>query len=245
MAALLGGCAPGMAALPGTDLRIGRTEVTRGEYARFAAATGRTPDGPCAALVDGPANRWAVDAARTWRSPGFAQTDRHPVVCVNLADAQAYADWLGRRTGRRLRLPTGDEWELAARAGTTGPRWWGEGEPCRFANVSDASRARAHNAGRPDPARFFACDDRFVETAPVGSFRPNPLGLHDMLGNVWEWTLDAADEPGSHVDRGASWTNSPRYVDAGVKHADRVGARTTVLGFRLVEERGVVRRARN
>ena len=233
---------------------IGRTEVTRGEFARFVTATGWKPDGPCAHLVDGPANTWTPSATRTWRNPGFAQTDRDPVICVDLADAQAYAAWLSRETGRHFRLPSNTEWEYAARAGTTTPRWWDqsrEQSPCKNASVSDLERQNAHNNGTVDAAKFFACDDGHVFTAPVASFRPNPWGLYDVLGNVWEWTGDClnADQIGapgdtsartgdcrSHMDRGGSWTNSPKYVRSAAQHPDLVGARNTVLGFRLVED---------
>lgn len=221
---------------------IGRTEVTRGQFARFVAATGWKPDGPCSYLADGPSNRWVADMAHDWRHPGFDQTDRHPVVCVNLADAQTYAHWLSRETGRRFRLPSNIEWEYAARAGTTAQRWWEarpDLNPCAQANLSDHRRAVAHNNAELDPERFFACDDGHVFTAPVASYRPNPWGLYDMLGNVWEWTTDCLSTDSdcrSHIDRGASWTNSPKYVRAAAQHPDLVEARTTVLGFRLVED---------
>jgi formylglycine-generating enzyme required for sulfatase activity len=158
------------------------------------------------------------------------------VVCVNLADATAYAAWLSRKTGRHFRLPTGDEWEYAARAGTVGRLPW-QGDICHYANVGDVSRARAHNRGVVDPATFMRCDDGHVTTAPVASYRPNAWGLYDMIGNVWEWTTDCdGDNCASHLDRGASWGNSPKYVRVAAKHPDLVGARTSVLGIRIVEE---------
>jgi formylglycine-generating enzyme required for sulfatase activity len=216
---------------------IQRTEVTRGAFARFVSATGWIPGGSCSFLADGPTNRWDSDATHDWRNPGFAQSDAHPVVCVSHAEAQAYAKWLSAKTGRRFRLPSGDEWEYAARAGTTGQRWWGEAPPCAFANVADRARAAAHNRGIVDPQRFFDCDDGHVHTAPVASFLPNRWGLHDMLGNVWEWTSDCAPTGcAAYIDRGASWTNSPRYLRAAARHPDAADARTTVLGFRLVED---------
>ncbi|QGN55857.1 SUMF1/EgtB/PvdO family nonheme iron enzyme [Novosphingobium sp. Gsoil 351] len=233
---------------------IGRTEVTRGQFARFAAETGWKPDGPCSFLPDGIGGRWTADAAHDWRHPGFAQTDDHPVVCVNLADATAYAAWLSRRTGRSFRLPSNTEWEYAARAGIRAAAPWeaSAANPCAFGNLSDRSRAFAHNRGAIDPALYFACDAGFVGTAPVASFQPNAWGLHDVLGNVWEWTLDClnADQSGapqtsaprttgdcrSHIDRGSSWVNSPKYVRFAAQHPDLVEARTSVLGFRLVED---------
>jgi formylglycine-generating enzyme required for sulfatase activity len=236
------------------SFRIARHEVTRGEFARFARETDRSMAGPCSYLADGPANRWESDLAHDWVNPGFDQTDAHPVVCVTIADAKDYAAWLSRKSGRRFRLPSSAEWEYAARAGTTGPYWWGGSAEalCRYANVADASRARAHNRGVIDRAKFVPCDDGHVFTAPVGSFRANPWGLHDVIGNVWEWTLDCAEQrqagaPAdaslrlggdctSRINRGASWTNSPKYVRIAVQHPDLADARTTVLGFRLIEE---------
>ncbi|MDH7973220.1 formylglycine-generating enzyme family protein [Sphingomonas sp. AR_OL41] len=234
---------------------IGRTEVTRGQFAKFAAATGWAPDGPCSFLVDGPPSRWDTDRAHDWQHPGFAQTDAHPVVCVNTTDAEAYAAWLSRKTGRHFRLPSNAEWEYAARAGTVTAVYWGDrpaADACRFANVLDASNARAHNRGVADPVVTFPCNDGYPDTAPVGSFRPNRWGLYDMIGNVWELTLDClnANQVGaptdtrprntgdcaSRIDRGASWTNTRKYVRAAAQHPDLIVARTSVLGFRLVED---------
>ena len=233
---------------------IGKFEVTRGQYAKFVAETKWKTDGPCAVLEDGPNNRWAARDDRGWDSPGFEQTDDHPVVCVNLKDVHAYTGWLSKKTGHRYRLPSGAEWEYAARGGTTTARPWGDrlDGACGYANGSDMSRAMAHNHGDADPERFFQCDDGYVYTAPVGRFKPNAFGLHDTLGNVLEWTGDCVtpDQTGapadtrarrtgdcnSQIDRGGAWNNSPKYVRIAMQHADFVNARNAVLGFRLVRE---------
>ena len=234
---------------------IGRTEVTRGQFAAFVAATGWKPDGPCSFLINGPSSRWSADLAHDWQHPGFMQTDAHPVVCVNSADATAYAAWLSRQTRRHFRLPSNTEWEYAARAGTTTFVYWGGASPsaaCLYANVLDTSSIRVHLQGVAEPDVTFPCDDGYPDTSPVASFRPNRWGLYDMVGNVWELTLDClnatqVDAPtdasprtsgdcASRIDRGASWTNTRKYVRAAAQHPDLVGARTSVLGFRLVEE---------
>ncbi len=95
------------------------------------------------------------------------------VVGVSWNDAQAYADWLSRETHGHYRLPTEAEWEFAARAGSVSSYWWGFG---------------------PEPGRAvcFDCGSQWDNrsTAPVGSFPPNPFGLHDTTGNAMEWVAD-------------------------------------------------------
>lgn len=231
---------------------IATTETTRGQFAQFARETSRPLPTECA-TYNPKEDSWAgvPGNVANWQKPGFAQDDTHPVVCVSFVDATDYAAWLSKKTGHRYRLPSEAEWEYAARAGTSGALPW-TGSICAFANVGDATRAARDNRGVIDPARFVACDDRAAATAPVASYRANPWGLYDMIGNVWEWTLDCDDpaDPGiaptaaprtsgpctSHLDRGASWTNSPKYLRTAARHPDLVGARTSVLGIRLVED---------
>ena len=151
---------------------------------------------------------------------------RLPVINVSWQDAQDYAAWLSEKTGKRFRLPTEAEWEYAARAGTLTPRPWEGGleAACGYANVLDSKHVSdLKAAGYPITWDNFPCEDAYVTTAPVGSFKPNAFGLHDMLGNVWEWVQDCAqlykDTPrdgtafeagnetncGLRVFRGGSW----------------------------------------
>ncbi len=223
----------------------GKFEVTRAQYRVFAEATGRTSDGCFVWRGTG----FVKDPSHDWRNPGYPQDDSHPVVCVSWDDATAYARWLSERTGRNYRLPTEAEWEYAARAGTTTARFWGDDADivCEYANGADAStRARVPGTGDWPIAK---CDDRHAYTAPVGTFRANPFGLHDVLGNVWEWTQDCwnAHYSGAPADgsawstgecalravRGGSWEDAP----LGLRAAYRVGSPTVIRvyirGFRV------------
>ena len=223
---------------------IARYETTRGQYAAFVDATGREmPDG--CQVYEG--SSWEFRTRRSWRSPGFVQGDDHPVVCVSRNDAIGYAKWLSERIGRNYRLPTEAEWEYAARAGAGAPRAWGNdpGDACIWANVGDHSLYRHF----PEwPWTIHACEDGYAHTAPIGSFRANRHGVHDMAGNVWEWTCssyDAAYRGAEHrcatgarsgVVRGGSWSNSPRWVRSAARFESRVNAQFDLVGFRLAHD---------
>ena len=169
---------------------------------------------------------------------------RHPVINVSWRDAQRYVEWLSGRTGQRYRLPSEAEWEYAARTGTRTARWWGEGESgqCTHANGADASMSM-------NVPWKIGCSDGHSRTAPVGSFRANAWGLHDVLGNVWEWTEDcwkgnyrSAPGDGSaweyrdcsdRVLRGGSWYDIPRNLRSAVRIRSNAGDRNGSSGFRV------------
>jgi formylglycine-generating enzyme required for sulfatase activity len=137
---------------------------------------------------------WQFVKGADWRHPYGPKTninalDGHPVVHISFADAQAYASWAGKE------LPTEAEWEFAARGGLDGAEyaWGGEFTP------GGKHMANTWQGNFPHENK---CDDGFARTAPVTAFPPNGYGIHDMIGNTWEWTTDwftqkhAADEPG-------------------------------------------------
>jgi formylglycine-generating enzyme required for sulfatase activity len=168
---------------------LGLYPVTRGQFATFVAESGHKMLDEAWTYEPNDKGVWKYEPRknRDWRNPGFEQTDKDPVVCVSHEDATAYVSWLSDVTGKPYRLPSEAEWEYAARAGTTTARFWGDGrtEAVRYAKVADrALMARMNQTFDPD--RFLDGDSGYPFTAAVGSFLPNPFGLYDMLGNVWE-----------------------------------------------------------
>jgi formylglycine-generating enzyme required for sulfatase activity len=248
--ALRGRSAPTTPVTIQRGLSIGKYPVTRAEFLAFAQAASRAPGLSCWAPQPARGGRWEERQRVNWANPGFAQTPQDPVVCVSWSDAVAYADWLTRVTGRRYRLPSEAEWEYAARGGTLGPRYWTEtgDATCTRANLRDHSIAALY--GAPADASYAPCDDGFAHTSPVTAFPANPFGLHDMLGNVLQWTQDcwndtlrgqprqgSARETGDCSQRGArggSWSNDIRQVRVTFRGSGPTIVRTANTGFRVV-----------
>ncbi|MGH6814462.1 MAG: SUMF1/EgtB/PvdO family nonheme iron enzyme [Hyphomicrobiaceae bacterium] len=212
---------------------VGRFAVTRGEFAAFVTATGHKIDGGCYVY-----DEKKVMPDRSRRSPGFVQDDdRHPVVCVNWEDAQAYVNWLTTKTGRTYRLLSEAEREYVTRAGTTTPFWWGTAISPRQANY----HGDYIYAGGGTKGEFRR------RTVRVDGFDANPWGLFNVHGNVWEWTEDCwneghTDHPGDgaartdgdcsrRVLRGGSWGNEPQSLRAACRHGD--DGRDNLVGFRV------------
>ena len=219
---------------------IGVYEVTRDEYARFVRAANHSSGEESCLVNEG--HDWKDRAGQSWRTLAFPQTVRHPVVCVSWNDASAYASWLSRITGADYRLPSAAEWEYAARAGTDTPWYWGDSteDQCLHANGADAATDLPWHAG---------CNDNHPKTSLVGLLRPNGFGLHDVLGNAWEWVQDcfnwdyagaptdgAAWEEGdcsARVMRGGSWANTSRYLRTAHRAGERADFRSDYTGFRV------------
>jgi formylglycine-generating enzyme required for sulfatase activity len=124
----------------GYRFAIGRYAVTTGEYRRFAEATTRDHTD---AIYVWSGSEWKVNASKSWRDPGFTQTDRHPVLGVSWHDAMAFCDWLSKETGKLYRLPSEAEWEYACRAGTATPFFFGETVTPSQVNYDGTSAPRA------------------------------------------------------------------------------------------------------
>jgi formylglycine-generating enzyme required for sulfatase activity len=160
---------------------------------------------------------------------------RQPVINVSWEDAVEYSKWLSEQTDKQYRLPTESEWEYAARAGTETAYWWG-------------------NEITPGMANFAGTDNSWdgKQTSPVGSFKPNPFGLYDTAGNVWESVQDSWHEnykgaptdgsaweemdDGQRVIRGGSWGSRPGTLRSSNRGRGNAGSGSGRLGFRLAQD---------
>jgi len=191
---------------------IDRHPVTVAEFRRFVKATGHAtwaerapeaaeyPDADPDQLVpgslvfrptDGPVdlrdfrNWWSWTPGADWRHPegpgsSVGGREQHPVTHVSYSDAEAYADWAGKS------LPTEAEWEYAARGGLDGATYtWGD-------EFAPSGRMMANTWQGEFPWQNLGSDG-YERTSPVQRFPANGFGLHDMAGNVWEWTTDRFD----------------------------------------------------
>ncbi len=160
-----------------------------------------------------------------------------PVINVNWYDAVEYAEWLSARTGQAYRLPTEAEWEYAARAGAETAFWWGDSITTDQANYDGNYTCGPH--GRKGIYR--------KQTVPVDQFQPNPWGLYQVHGNVWEWTASCYDrnydgtemrfagknESGARVLRGGSWGYGPTAVRSATRYRAPPALGNNDRGFRI------------
>lgn len=231
---------------------ISAYQVTVGQFSAFVRATNYISTAETAGGDTGKqvwayqGTRIAPQAGLSWSNPGFPQDERHPVTSVSWNDAQAFCVWLSGRTGRPVRLPTEAEWEYCAGAGARTKYWWGDSPDAATGNGNFGDQAK--HALFPLARGYANWDDGCAHTAPVGAFRPNPMGLYDAGGNVWEWCHDRYEEklpPGRVIDpygppsgdvrafRGSSFVEFPPH---GLAH--RYGNQPTIgcnlRGFRVV-----------
>ena len=237
---------------------MAKTETTLAMFRQFMAETnleqppmvyqGKTFEG--CNYFDGKTYGFVTN--HNWDNPGYPQREDEPVVCVSWTDATAFAAWVSQKAGRTYRIPSSVEFEYAFRAGAATPWSWGNdpSKACEHGNIADRTFGDAY------PARStFGCDDGFTFPAAVAVYKANAFGLHDMLGNVWEWTndcwhVDLSNAPvdGSsylkeddgdcsvRVPKGGGWTSSPAWARAAARSPDGHQYRSFMLGFRLAAD---------
>lgn len=162
-----------------------------------------------------------------WDRDYFLNKSDYPVINVSWKDAAAYAKWAGGR------LPTEAEWEYAATGGKTTYYYWGDEYSVDYMNGSSMDRSGMEGK------------DKWQYTSPVGSFQPNPFGLYDILGNVWEWMVDVYVEPANpnenykgpkgtlRVTKGGGWGG--RLAEGyALRDGEYPNDKNDHLGFRIV-----------
>ncbi len=210
---------------------MAETPVTVGQFREFIMETGYRTDAE-QDLQRGVRiwrnGQWEQGSGRSWQTV-FAERSDYPVVGVSWRDAQAFVEWLNRRESQAGRLPPSyvyglpseAQWEYAARAGTQS-RW-------SFGDLRQDLAAHAW---------FEANSGGRVQ--PVAQKAPNPWGLYDMHGNVWEWTRSVwreqtgADAGQARVYRGGSWINEANQTRSAHRLRSDESFRSSILGFRVV-----------
>ncbi len=178
------------------SFKMSKYELTVAEYRQFVEATSYAPSGAmeqCWKWANPGAGGAPVEVKPgTWNTPAYAPSEHHPVMCVSWNDAQAYAKWLSRTTGKKYRLPSEAEWEYAARAGSDG--LYASGKDlvgiCRAGNIMDKSTKAALLRDLGWNRKDADCDDQAEYTTVVGMYEANAFGLHDMTGNISEFVED-------------------------------------------------------
>ena len=231
-----------MVRVPGPNgvLWMGRSEVTNAQFARFDASHDSR-------LEHGDFLQFSVQAR------GYpVNQPRQPVVRVSWDRATAFCEWLTDRTGQVFSLPTEQEWELACRAGTRSLMYYGalDADFTKMANLADSSLRNVDTFGFGLPSGAIppwrlavaSVNDTFRVSAPVESFQANPWGLHDMHGNVAEWTKTSAAPPPSPtlardarmIVRGGSWYDRPKRAQTNFRASHRRYLGAFDIGFRVV-----------
>jgi len=203
---------------------MGRYEVTNGQYRKFR------PGHNSGSYEGNPLNG-----------------EDQPVTGVTWYEAAEYAGWLSKLSGRRFRLPTEAEWEYAARGERDGRNYWGDDPDaaCRNANGADQTAKQQWSDWT-----VTECNDGYKVSAPVGRFAANSYGIHDIMGNAWEWTNDWYDAeyyfegpvknpPGPaggklKIPRGGGWLNASECVRVADRNGFAPDFSILFLGFRLV-----------
>jgi formylglycine-generating enzyme required for sulfatase activity len=225
-------------------IALGRFEVTVEQFQAFLEATDTPVVANCRRVLASAEASWGPPQ-ESFRTPGYDVSGSHPVGCISWLDAHAYVDWLRRRTGKPYRVPSEAEWEYAARAGTQTSFSFGDdpAQLCangKFADFSSPFLWRG--TCRSDVAGYGPLE--------VGKLKPNPWGLFDMHGNVWEWVEDcwtadaqkipvdgtALMSPGhceTGVIRGGSWASGFTRMRSAIRIAMPPARRDNHVGFRV------------
>jgi len=241
------------------DFYMQTTHVTVAQWRQFVERTGyvtqaEVEDGAFATTLN---KDGAIHEHVYWDAPDYKKEDDFPVSCVSWVDVQVFIRWLNQQGGANYRLPTEAEWEYSCRAGTTTPYSFGEVITTDLANHLDRSVADYEENYRLAPLN--PDDELDLRPCSVARFKPNPWGLYDMHGNMWEWCQDRAkvyqeklyiwvdccidgiiDPVSVHgskrIARGGTWNYYPTFCRSSHRIAYDKNERYNYLGFRLLRE---------
>jgi len=232
---------------------MGTCEVTNAQYAAY----------------DGEHDtRYIDETGKDHAVPGYIANHRdQPVARISWQEAMKFCQWLSAKTGKKVTLPTEAQWEWAARAGTGTQFYYGDADSdfSTWANLADAGRRKTYvrwdggskvHVRRNYPADYLfpLRDDRFTDKWFIVDFvkqvKPNPWGLHDMIGNVCEWTRSSyapypyksddgrnnGDANTPKVARGGSWADRPKTAGSSIRFPYAAHQKVYNVGFRVIVE---------
>ena len=200
-----------MVKIPNQNYEMGKYPVTIAEYMHFVNDVKKHyPEW----MEEGSKYNIETGSDDYYKEKNFS--DNAPIIGISWHDAVAYCKWLSEKTKKVFRLPTEEEWEYAARAGTT-TKW-------SFGN----------NAKELEKYAWYK-ENSGGKTHSVGGKEPNPWGLYDVHGNVWEWCEDWFDEKEwKKVLRGGSWCNVADFTLSTIRDGDISNVRDNIVGFRFL-----------
>jgi formylglycine-generating enzyme required for sulfatase activity len=218
---------------------MGKFEITNAQYAAF------DPDHDSAYI--------SVMNKDQGNRGEAANRDRQPVIRITWRQAMVFCEWLSKETGLRCSLPTEAQWEYACRAGTATPLYYGNVDT-NFAKLANLADERVNNLCRRDSPKWIPSvsqvSDGAVVSVDVGRYEPNAWGLHDMHGNVAEWTRtsdkpypynprdgrDSGSPRDKKVARGGSWYDRPHRARSAHRLRYQPWQPVFNVGFRIVVE---------
>ena len=241
-----------------SDIVLGANLVTNAEFQQFVEETGHVSEVISSGKghIIGEGGQWWPRPNVSWRDPRATGQDTlashpdHPVVQISRTDALAYCVWLAKKLNVQVRLPREAEWELAAR-GTLG-RLYPWGNEWLNERANGATYHVNADLDFEEPYKKFWREQHLLpETTQIGKFPPNALGLFDLAGNAWEWTMDwfhptfyeksLPDDPANeedddavfHIIRGGGWDDQPTSLKCYWRYPPNRGESGDNLGFRL------------
>jgi formylglycine-generating enzyme required for sulfatase activity len=221
---------------------IAETEITNGQYGIY------DPNHD---------TRYLDEDGKDHIFPGYiANHPDQPVARISFQEAEKFCEWLSQKTGKTVKLPTENQWEWAARAGTETPFWYGDrntdfskyanlaGDETRYTRTQWESGSTIHirrdfGANSAYPLRDSRFSDKWFVVDYVKQYEANPWGLYDIIGNVWEWTYpETTLKPGQVVANGGSWKVRPVFSGSSAKVYYDSWQKVMNVGFRpvIIEE---------